>query len=163
MTNLYPLLPALFLGIGGMVLLLGGVLTKAGDTTPGVTFGAIALLAVAAVLSLMAPDSLLFGGLLKTSLFTRYADTLVYLSAIAALILSVDYNKREGIARFEYPILVLFAVLGMIVMISAADMMSLYIGFELQSLALYICAAMARDSVRSTEAGLKYFVLGALA
>ncbi|MDE2391855.1 MAG: NADH-quinone oxidoreductase subunit N, partial [Rhodospirillales bacterium] len=163
MTNLYPLLPALFLGIGGMVLLLGGVLTKAADTTPGVTFGAIALLAVAAVLSLMAPDSLLFGGLLKTSLFTRYADTLVYLSAIAALILSVDYNKREGIARFEYPILVLFAVLGMIVMISAADMMSLYIGFELQSLALYICAAMARDSVRSTEAGLKYFVLGALA
>ncbi|MBU6449218.1 MAG: NADH-quinone oxidoreductase subunit NuoN [Rhodospirillales bacterium] len=163
MTDFYSLLPALFLGVGGMVLLLGGVLTKASDTTPGITFGAIVLLAVAAVLCWVAPDALLFGGLLKTSLFTRYADSLVYLAAIAALILSVDYNKRERIARFEYPVLVLFAVLGMIVMISAADMMSLYIGFELQSLALYICAAMARDSVRSTEAGLKYFVLGALA
>jgi NADH-quinone oxidoreductase subunit N len=163
MTNFYALLPALFLGVGGMVLLLGGALAKTKDTTPAVTFGAVALLIIAAVLSLMAPDALLFGGLLKTSLFTRYADTLVYLSAIAALILSVDYNKRENIARFEYPVLVLFAVLGMIVMISAADMMTLYIGFELQSLALYICAALARDSVRSTEAGLKYFVLGALA
>ena len=163
MTDFSSLLPALFLGVGGMVLLLGGVLSKTKDATPAVTFGAIALLLIAAVLSLMAPDALLFGGLLKTSLFTRYADTLVYLGAIAALILSVDYNKREKIARFEYPILVLFAVLGMIVMISAADMMTLYIGFELQSLALYICAALARDSVRSTEAGLKYFVLGALA
>ena len=85
------------------------------------------------------------------------------LGAAAALILSVDYNRREAIARFEYPILVMFSVLGMIVMISAADLMTLYVGFELQSLALYICAAMARDSLRSTEAGLKYFVLGALA
>ncbi|HTQ71377.1 MAG TPA: NADH-quinone oxidoreductase subunit NuoN [Acidocella sp.] len=163
MTEFYSLLPALFLGVGGMVLLLGGVLAKKTDTTPAVTFGAVVLLLIAAALTLMAPDALLFHGLLKTSLFTRYADTLVYLGAIAALILSVDYNKREKIARFEYPILVLFAVLGMIVMISAADMMTLYIGFELQSLALYICAALARDSVRSTEAGLKYFVLGALA
>ncbi|MDE2239495.1 MAG: NADH-quinone oxidoreductase subunit NuoN [Rhodospirillales bacterium] len=161
MTDFYPLLPALFLAIGGMGLLLAG-LTKANATQP-VTLSAITLLIAAAFLTLTAPDALLFGGLLKTSLFTRYADTLIYLGAIAALILSLDYNKREGIARFEYPILVLFAVLGMIVMISAADMMSLYIGFELQSLALYICAALARDSVRSTEAGLKYFVLGALA
>jgi NADH-quinone oxidoreductase subunit N len=78
-------------------------------------------------------------------------------------LLSLDYNRREAIARFEFPVLVLFAVLGMIVMIAAADLMTLYIGFELQSLALYICAAFQRDSVRSTEAGLKYFVLGALA
>ena len=96
-------------------------------------------------------------------MFTRYADLLVYLAAAAALILSTDFNRREAIARFEFPILVLFAVLGMIVMISAADLMSLYVGFELQSLALYILAASARDSLRSTEAGLKYFVLGALA
>ena len=106
---------------------------------------------------------MLFGGLLKTSLFTRFADGVVYLAAAAALVLSLDYNRKEGIARFEYPILVLFAVLGMMVMISANDLMTLYVGFELQSLALYITAALARDSVRSTEAGLKYFVLGALA
>lgn len=163
MTELYALLPALVLGLGGMVLLTGGVLAKKSETTPAVTFGAVVLLAVAAVVNLLAPDTLIWNGLFKTSLFTRYADMLVYLGAIAALILSVDYNKREGIARFEYPILVLFAVIGMIAMISAADMLTLYLGFELQSLALYICAALARDNLRSTEAGLKYFVLGALA
>jgi NADH-quinone oxidoreductase subunit N len=157
-----PLLPALLLGIGGMVLLLAGVLAKR-DRFTFCSLAAVALLILAAIASAVAPDAVLFNGLLKTSLFTRFADTLVYLGAAMALILSLDYNRRENIARFEYPILVLFAVLGMIVMISANDLMSLYIGFELQSLALYITAAIARDSLRSTEAGLKYFVLGALA
>jgi NADH-quinone oxidoreductase subunit N len=156
------LIPALLLGVGGMVLLLAGVLTKR-DSFTFCSMAAVALLIVAAIASAVAPDGAVFGGLLKTSLFTRFADTLVYLGAAMALILSLDYNRHENIARFEYPILVLFAVLGMIVMISAADLMSLYIGFELQSLALYITAAIARDSLRSTEAGLKYFVLGALA
>ncbi len=162
MTFATPLLPALLLGIGGMVLLLAGVLTKR-DRFTFCSLAAVALLILAAIASAVAPDAVLFNGLLKTSLFTRFADTLVYLGAAMALILSLDYNRRENIARFEYPILVLFAVLGMIVMISANDLMSLYIGFELQSLALYITAAIARDSLRSTEAGLKYFVLGALA
>jgi NADH-quinone oxidoreductase subunit N len=162
MISSSPLLPALLLGIGGMVLLLAGVLTKR-DSFTFCSLAAVALLILAAIASAVAPDEIVFNGLLKTSLFTRFADTLVYLGAAMALILSLDYNRRENIARFEYPILVLFAVLGMIVMISASDLMSLYIGFELQSLALYITAAIARDSLRSTEAGLKYFVLGALA
>ena len=162
MTSLLPVLPALLLGVGGMALLLIGVLAKR-EPTGFTTAGAIVLLLLAAWASCAAPDGMLFNGLLKTSLFTRFADGVVYLAAVAALVLSLDYNRKEGIARFEYPILVLFAVLGMIVMISAADLMTLYIGFELQSLALYITAALARDSVRSTEAGLKYFVLGALA
>ncbi len=157
-----PLIPGLLLGIGGMVLLLAGVLTKR-DRFTFCSLAAVALLILAAIASALVPDGVMFNGLLKTSLFTRFADTLVYLGAAMALILSLDYNRRENIARFEYPILVLFAVLGMIVMISANDLMSLYIGFELQSLALYITAAIARDSLRSTEAGLKYFVLGALA
>lgn len=162
MTSLLPVLPALLLGVGGMALLLIGVLAKR-ECANFSTAGAIVLLLAAAWVSCAAPDALLFGGLLKTSLFTRYADALVYVSAAAALVLAFDYNRKEGIARFEYPILVLFAVLGMVVMISANDLMSLYVGFELQSLALYITAALARDSLRSTEAGLKYFVLGALA
>lgn len=157
-----PLLPALLLGVGGMALLLIGVLTKR-DSFTFCSLAAVALLVLAAIASATAPDGVLFGGLLKTSLFTRFADTLVYLGAAMALILSLDYNRRENIARFEYPVLVLLAVLGMVVMVSAADLMTLYIGFELQSLALYIAAAIARDSLRSTEAGLKYFVLGALA
>src|SRR5271165_2950938 len=162
MTSLLPILPALLLGVGGMALLLIGVLAKR-ELTGFTTAGAIVLLLLAAWTSCAAPDGLLFGGLLKTSLFTRFADGVVYLAAAAALVLSLDYNRKEGIARFEYPILVLFAVLGMVVMISANDLMTLYVGFELQSLALYIAAALARDSLRSTEAGLKYFVLGALA
>ncbi|MDD2704775.1 MAG: NADH-quinone oxidoreductase subunit NuoN [Acidocella sp.] len=162
MTSFSPLIPGLLLGVGGMVLLLAGVLSKR-DAAPGCTYASIVLLLLAAGFSCSAPDGLLFGGLLKTSLFTRYADALVYLGAAASLILSLDYNRQEKIARFEFPILVLFAVLGMVVMISAADLMTLYVGFELQSLALYISAALARDSLRSTEAGLKYFVLGALA
>ncbi|GLR66173.1 NADH-quinone oxidoreductase subunit N [Acidocella aquatica] len=157
-----PLVPGLLLGLGGMALLLVGVLSKR-DKASTSTYGAILLLALAAAFSFAAPDAVLFGGLLKTSLFTRYADSMVYLGAAAALLLSLDYNRREAMARFEFPVLVLFAVLGMIVMVSAADLMSLYVGFELQSLALYILAASARDSLRSTEAGLKYFVLGSLA
>ncbi len=160
--SLAPLIPGLLLAVGGMALLLIGVLSKC-DKTSVTTFGSILILALAAGFSVAAPDGMLFGGLLKTSLFTRFADVLVYLGAAAALLLSLDYNRRESMARFEFPILVLFAVLGMIVMVSAADLMSLYVGFELQSLALYILAASARDSIRSTEAGLKYFVLGALA
>jgi NADH-quinone oxidoreductase subunit N len=156
------LIPALLLGLGGMALLIFGVLSKR-DQSTATTVCAIILLALAAAFSFCAPDGFIFGGLLKISVFTRYADLLVYLAAAAALILSTDYNRREAIARFEFPILVLFAVLGMIVMVSAADLMALYVGFELQSLALYILAASARDSLRSTEAGLKYFVLGALA
>ena len=156
------LIPALLLGGGGMALLMIGVLTKR-DSFTFCSLAAVALLVLACFASAVAPDGVIFGGLLKTSLFTRFADMLVYLGAAMALILSLDYNRRENIARFEYPILVLFAVLGMIVMVSAADLMTLYVGFELQSLALYIAAAIARDSLRSTEAGLKYFVLGALA
>jgi len=156
------LLPDLLLGIGGMALLMFGVLSKANKFVP-VTYGAIALFVISAFFVLNAPAGLIFGGLVLTSDFTRYADLLIVLGASAALILSLDYNAREDIARFEYPVLVVFAVLGMFVMVSAGDLMTLYLGFELQSLAMYICAAIARDSLRSTEAGLKYFVLGALA
>jgi NADH-quinone oxidoreductase subunit N len=156
------LIPELLLGLGGMALLIFGVLSKA-DKSTAVTYAAIALFAVTGFFIVSAPTGLIYGGLLNTSDFSRFADLLVLLGAAAALILSLDYNRREEIARFEYPVLVIFAVLGMIVMVSAGDLMTLYLGFELQSLAMYICAAIARDSLRSTEAGLKYFVLGALA
>jgi NADH-quinone oxidoreductase subunit N len=156
------LLPELLLGLGGMALLVFGVLSKTNKFTACV-YGAIALFIVTGFFIYTAPTGLIYGGLLNTTDFSRYADLLVLLGAIAALILSIDYNQREDIARFEFPVLIIFAVLGMIVMVSAGDLMTLYLGFELQSLAMYICAAIARDSLKSTEAGLKYFVLGALA
>jgi NADH-quinone oxidoreductase subunit N len=159
---LHSLAPELLLGISGMVLLVFGVLAKA-NRFVACTIGAILLLIVTGFLVLAAPDGLLFGGLFRTSDFSRYADLLILLGDIAALLLCFDYNERQDIARFEYPILVLFATLGMLVMVSAGDLMTLYLGLELQSLSLYICAALARDELRSSEAGLKYFVLGALA
>ena len=159
---LQSLLPEFVLGIGGMVLLVFGVLGKT-DKFVACTIGAIFLLIVTAFFVLAAPAGPLFGGLFRTTDFTRYADLLVLLGDVAALLLCFDYNRRQDIARFEYPVLVLFATLGMLVMVSAGDLMTLYLGLELQSLSLYICAALARDELRSTEAGLKYFVLGALA
>ncbi len=156
------MLPELILGIGGMALLIFGVLAKR-DQSVVCSWGAIGGFVLAGAAAFYAPDGLVFGGLFRTSDFSRYADMLVLLGASAALILALDYNRREGIARFEFPVLVMLAVLGMLVMTSASDLMTLYLGFELQSLALYICAALARDNLRSTEAGLKYFVLGALA
>jgi NADH-quinone oxidoreductase subunit N len=159
---LQTLIPEFLLGIGGMALLIYGVLSKANKFAP-CTFGAIIFFAITAFFVVTLPPAVLFGGIFQTSDFTRYADLLILLGAAAALLLSLDYNRREDIARFEFPVLVMFATLGMLVMVSAGDLMTLYLGLELQSLALYICAAIARDSLRSTEAGLKYFVLGALA
>jgi len=95
--------------------------------------------------------------------FAVFAKVLVLAAAGLSLVLALDWHRREGLARFEYPVLVLFAALGMMMMVSANDLMSLYVGLELASLSLYVTAAFARDDLRSTEAGLKYFTLGALA
>ena len=92
-----------------------------------------------------------------------FIKALILAGAALTLILSLDYNEHQGIARFEYPVLMLFAVVGMMGMASATNLMMLYLSLELQSLALYVLAAFARDELRSAEAELKYFVLGALA
>jgi NADH-quinone oxidoreductase subunit N len=94
--------------------------------------------------------------------FARFAKVVILLSSAGVLVMAQDYMARRDLDRFEYPILVTLAVVGMMVMVSAGDLMTLYMGLELQSLALYVMAAMRRDSLKSTEAGLKYFVLGAL-
>jgi NADH-quinone oxidoreductase subunit N len=94
--------------------------------------------------------------------FARFAKVVILVSAAAVLVMSESYMQQRGLLKFEYPILVALAVVGMMVMVSAGDLMALYMGLELQSLALYVVASLRRDSVKSTEAGLKYFVLGAL-
>jgi len=88
--------------------------------------------------------------------------SIVLIGAAMTLIVGMGYVKREGMNRFEFPILILFATTGMLLMISANDLIALYVGLEMQSLSLYIVATFKRESVRSTESGLKYFVLGAL-
>ena len=103
-----------------------------------------------------------FMGMFIDDAFGRFAKVTILLSAAAVLAMSADYMQRYGFLRFEFPILVVLASVGMMMMVSAGDLLSLYMGLELQSLALYVIAAMRRDSARSSEAGLKYFVLGAL-
>ena len=107
-------------------------------------------------------ERLVFNGLFMDDPFARFAKVTILLSAAAVLVMSQDYMTRRDLLRFEYPILVTLAVVGMMVMVSSADLITLYMGLELQSLALYVVAAMRRDSAKSSEAGLKYFVLGAL-
>ncbi|MDZ4136994.1 MAG: NADH-quinone oxidoreductase subunit NuoN [Paracoccaceae bacterium] len=103
-----------------------------------------------------------FGGMLNDDPFARFAKVTVLLSAAAVLLISQDYMTKRDLLRFEYPILVALSVLGMLIMVAAGDLMVLYMGLELQSLALYVVASLRRDNMKSTEAGLKYFVLGAL-
>src|ERR1700730_8874753 len=104
-----------------------------------------------------------FYGMFVTDAFALFAKALVLIGSAVSIVMSIRFNEEHGIARFEFPVLVLLATAGMMVMISANDLITLYLGLELQSLALYVVASFDRDSVRSTEAGLKYFVLGALA
>ena len=106
--------------------------------------------------------ALAFGGLFATSPFSVFVKVLILVGAAVVLLLSRSHLRADGINRPEFPMLVLFSVLGMLVLVSANDLMALYMGIELQSLPLYAIAAMQRDSLRSSEAGLKYFLLGAL-
>lgn len=103
-----------------------------------------------------------FGGMFHDDAFSRFAKVAILLSAAAVLLMSENYMSTRGLLKFEYPMLIVLATVGMMVMVSAGDLMALYMGLELQSLALYVVASLRRDSIKSTEAGLKYFVLGAL-
>jgi len=155
--------PEIFLGCAGLFLLMYGVF--AGErSTRTVSWLAIASLLVAAALVGAPGDARAvgFSGLFVSDSYSSFAKALVFLATAASLLISIEFNEREGFARFEYPVLMVFAALGMAMMVSANDLISLYMGIELQSLSLYVLAAIRRDSVRATEAGLKYFVLGAL-
>ena len=108
------------------------------------------------------PSQLAFFGMFADDAFARFAKVTILISAAAVLAMSAEYMDRNQLMRFEFPILIALASIGMMLMVSASDLLMLYMGLELQSLALYVAAAMRRDSVKSSEAGLKYFVLGSL-
>ncbi|MCK0168993.1 NADH-quinone oxidoreductase subunit NuoN [Jannaschia sp. S6380] len=103
-----------------------------------------------------------FNAMIVKDGFSRFAQVTILLSAAIVLLMGQDYMERAGLMKFEYPLLITLSVIGMMVMVSAGNLLTLYMGLELQSLSLYVVASMRRDSVKSTEAGLKYFVLGAL-
>ena len=158
-----PALPELFLAGASVTLLMAGVFI--GDrSTRLMTWLACVAMAAAFVMVLVLPDerTTTFFGLFVVDRFAAFMKCLVLVGAAVTLIVGLGYVKREGMNRFEFPVLIVFATLGMLLMISANDLIALYVGLELQSLSLYIVAAFRRDSLRSTEAGLKYFVLGAI-
>jgi NADH-quinone oxidoreductase subunit N len=157
-------LPEIFLAVAGLALLMLGVFLR-GNSTDRIAWLSVLALIVTGVLLLWAPPAgtrMAFQGLYVVDQFARFLKLLVLLGSALTVIMSLDYIARENMRRFEFPILLLFATLGMMMMLSANDLIALYVGLELQSLALYVVAAFQRDSERSTEAGLKYFVLGAL-
>ncbi|MAZ15623.1 NADH-quinone oxidoreductase subunit NuoN [Oricola sp.] len=156
-------LPELILAIGAMVLLMVGVFAPAERANSTVTGLAVAvLIGVLGWMLLMGGQGEAFGGAFIQDGFSVFMKTLTLIGSIVALAMSVGFARAEKFDRFEFPILILLATLGMMLMVSANSLLTLYMGLELQSLALYVVAAINRDSVRSTEAGLKYFVLGAL-
>ncbi len=155
-------LPELVLALCGSLLLVVGVVQKR-EAFFGITMGSIGALLLTGILVLGQGEGTAFGGQYVADGFGAFMKVLALVGAALGLMLAIDFNEKEGLARFEFPVLVVFATLGMMVMISANDLMALYMGLELLSLPLYVIAAFNRDSGRSAEAGLKYFVLGALA
>jgi NADH-quinone oxidoreductase subunit N len=163
-ADLQILLPEIILSVYAMGALLVAVYTTNDAMAPlltWVTSGFFVLLALWIGVN-GEGTNVAFGGMFVDDGFARFAKVMILLSAAAVLLMSEAYMQRRGLLKFEYPLLVALAVVGMMVMVSAGDLMALYMGLELQSLALYVVAALRRDSVKSTEAGLKYFVLGAL-
>jgi NADH-quinone oxidoreductase subunit N len=163
LSSYAPIYPELFVVLAAFVLLLWGVYNRypAGLSISivavGVLLGAIVLVARQPSLA-----QELFNGAFVDDGFARFMKILTLAGAALAILLSLDYLRRERILRFEYPVLILLATAGMMLTISANDLISLYLALEFQSLALYVLAAFHRDHLRSTEAGLKYFILGIL-
>lgn len=157
-----PALPEIILAIGAIAMVLVGAIQ--GERSTRLLEGlALVLLAVALVMVVSGTGKMLtFNDGFIVDGFARFMKVLTLLGAGASILLSADTLRRQGTMRFEFPILVVLSTIGMMMMISANDLISLYVGLELQSLALYVVAAFDRDNAKSTEAGLKYFVLGAL-
>ena len=164
LPNFLPALPEMFLAAAAMVLLLLGAYQRGHHVAREISWLSVIVLVVATamVVSFGLERQVSFYGMVVVDGFGVFMKTLVLIGAGLSLVLAIRFNEREGVARFEYPVLVLLSTAGMLVMISANDLISLYLGLELQNLGLYVVASFQRDQVRSTEAGLKYFVLGAL-
>jgi NADH-quinone oxidoreductase subunit N len=147
----YPVLPELVLAAGAMVLLMMGA-WRGDQSTAALSGFAVMLLILAGVLILLMPadKTVAFGGSFVVDGFSRYLKLLVLVGSIGVVLLSVEFLRDLQRRKFEYPILILLATTGMLMLISAADLIALYLGFELMSLALYVIAAIDRDNARST-------------
>ncbi len=156
--------PEIILSLGGLILLM--IAAFAGDrSTRFITWATSALFGAAALslTGVAGSGGSAFDGLYSADAFSSFAKILIYVAAVVSVIIAPRFFAHDGTLRAEYPILVIYAAVGMGMMVSATDLLTLYVGVELQSLAAYVLASFMRKDLRSAEAGLKYFVLGALA
>jgi NADH-quinone oxidoreductase subunit N len=160
LSSMTQILPEIVLAVGAMALLMLGAYRE--RSAQVVSVCSILLLIAAAALVAVIPNGKVFGTSFIVDDFARFMKILAYAGSAFAIVMSLDYLEKARQQTFEYPILILLSTVGMGMLISAGDLIALYLGLELMSLALYVVAASNRDSVQSTEAGLKYFVLGAL-
>ncbi len=164
LPDLLPALPELFLAVGALILLMIGAFggRKSSILVNGMSMGLIAATTLF-VLPFGTHMTTTFGGAFILDGFAYYMKILVLIGSFFTIAMSWAFAKSQAFDRFEFPVLIILATVGMLLMLSADDLIALYLGLELMSLALYVVAAINRESVRSTEAGLKYFVLGSLA
>lgn len=162
LENISIALPEFILFIGAMGLLMVGVFSDA-RSYPIISWGGVLVLFLAALASFgQNGEYVAFGGSYVVDGLSRLMKLITFGALAISLIIARGFLEREKLARFEFPVLVLLSAAGMGIMISASDLIAMYMGIELQSLALYVLATANRNSLRSSEAGLKYFVLGAL-
>ena len=163
-ADLNIILPEVLISVYAMAALLVAVYTSKDKLAPMLTWVTAAVFLVVGfwIGTSGGGTNVAFGGMFIDDGFSRFAKVVILISAACVLVMSQGYMAARGILKFEYPLLIALAAVGMMMMVSAGDLMALYMGLELQSLALYVVASLRRDSVKSTEAGLKYFVLGAL-
>jgi NADH-quinone oxidoreductase subunit N len=155
-------LPEIVLSCAGLAILIFGVLRKQ-ESTLLCTMFTLGGFLIAGLLVLTRTSGEGFHGQFAADPFSAFNQILIISGAALSTILALDWNRAQGIGRFEFPVLMLFSTVGMMIMAGATTLMTLYLGLELMSLALYVLAAFARDDLRSSEAGLKYFVLSGLA
>ncbi|MFN3364573.1 MAG: NADH-quinone oxidoreductase subunit NuoN [Allorhizobium sp.] len=155
-------MPEIILAVGALALLMIGVFSGE-RSAPTVTGLAVALIIASGLWLVLVPgEGEAFGGAFMLDPFARFMKAVALIGSVTAMIMTVGHARSEQLDRFEFPVLLVLATLGMMLLISANDLLALYLGLELMSLALYVVAAINRDSLRSTESGLKYFVLGSL-
>ncbi|MBO6770914.1 MULTISPECIES: NADH-quinone oxidoreductase subunit NuoN [unclassified Thalassospira] len=163
MLNLGAALPEMFMAVSALALLMLGVFAGKDKAFRTVSWLAVAVQVVAVILVMTGEGGTAFFGQFSADAFAKFCKVMILIGSATGIIMAMNFAERENMARFEFPILITLATLGMMAMVSATDMLSLYLGLELQSLALYVVAAIRRDTVRSTESGLKYFILGSIA
>jgi NADH-quinone oxidoreductase subunit N len=162
--SLFLTLPEIVLTLGALFLLM--LAAFIGDRISRLaTWLAVGFFVIAALVTpeIIGRGGIGFDGLFIADSFAAFSKILIYIAAAASLIAATSWFARDGAFRTEYPVLILLSSVGMGMMVSAGDMLTLYVGLELQSLAAYVLASFQRKDTRSAEAGLKYFVLGALA